>query len=151
MDRKVPLMLVRQGEGRDAQLGVVNMRVLASAAQTGGAFSLVEFTGGPGAWTVPHVHDRTDESFFVLDGHFSFNVDGADLQVGPSEFVLVRRGLPHVMTAGEGGGRFLTLWCPGGNEEMFFELAALGADALRDPEARVAVSHKYDSRPVAST
>ena len=144
-------MLVRRTEGRDARLGVVNMRLLASAAETGGAFSLAEFTGGPGTWTVPHIRDRTEESFFVLDGRFTFTVDGADLHVGAGEFVLVHRGLAHVMTAGEPGGRFLTLWCPGGNEEMFFELASLGADALRDPEARAAVSRKYDSRPVAST
>lgn len=53
-----------------------------------------------------------------------------------------------MITAAEGGGRFLTLMVPGGLEDMFFELAELGPDALRDPVARAAVSARYDSVPV---
>jgi hypothetical protein len=37
---------------------------------------------------------------------------------------------------------------PGGLEEMFFELGSLSPDALRDPDARRAVSARYDSVPV---
>ena len=37
-----------------------------------GAFTLAEFTGGPGPWTVPHIHQAMEESFYVLDGAFTF-------------------------------------------------------------------------------
>lgn len=84
----------------------------------------------------------------MLAGTFTFSVDGQDLSVAPGDYVLVPRGQPHVMTAGDDGGRFLTLWCPGGNEDMFFELASLGPDALRDAAVREAIAAKYDSRPV---
>ena len=36
----------------------------------------------------------------------------------------------------------------GGQEDMFYELGELGADSLRDPAVRAAISARYDSVPV---
>ena len=63
------------------------MRVLAAGeATTSRAFTLAEFTGGEGPWTVPHIHHAMEESFYVLDGQYTFTyhqVAGADYtQVG---------------------------------------------------------------------
>ena len=52
------------------------------------------------------------------------------------------------MRAEAGGGRFLTLWTPGGLEEMFVELSRLSPDALRDPEIRRQTVARFDSIPV---
>ncbi len=139
---------VQAVEGRAVDLGVVRMRIIAAGEPTGRAFSLVEFSGGEGPWTVPHIHRQMEESFYVLDGTFTFTIGGRDVEAGPDTYLLVPRGTVHVMRAHPGGGRFLTLMVPGGLEEMFFELGSLSADALRDPEARRAVSAKYDSIPV---
>ncbi len=66
---------VMPGEGRTVDLGVVKMRVLAAGETTGRAFTLAEFFGdGEGAWTVPHIHRGMEESFFVLEGSFTFSV-----------------------------------------------------------------------------
>jgi hypothetical protein len=46
-------------------LGTIRLRLLAVAEQTKGAFAVGEFSGGEGPWTVPHVHQRTEESFYV--------------------------------------------------------------------------------------
>jgi hypothetical protein len=37
---------------------------------------------------------------------------------------------------------------PGGQEDMFYELGELGANSLRDPAVRAAISGRYDSVPV---
>jgi quercetin dioxygenase-like cupin family protein len=140
--------LVRAAQGRTVSLGVIRMRVLAAGEPTGGAFSLVEFQGDGGPWTVPHIHQHTKESFYVLDGTFMFTVGGDQIEAEPGTYLLVPRGTPHVMVAGPDGGRFLTLMVPGGLEEMFFELGRLPPDSLRDPEARAAISERYDSIPV---
>ena len=134
--------------GRATDLGVVRFRLIAGGDLTRGAFSLAEFSGDEGPWTVPHVHREIEESFYVLDGTFTFTIDGRDIEAGPDTYVLVPRGTPHVMRAHPDGGRFLTLMIPGGLEEMFFELGSLSPGALRDPEARKAISAKYDSVPV---
>ena len=142
---------VGAGEGRSVHLGVVSMRVLAGAADTGGAFTLAEFFGtGAGPWTVPHLHRGFEESFFVLDGRFTFTVGEQAIEATPGMYILVPRGTAHTISAAEGGGRLLTLMVPGGLEEMFFELGTLPPNAIRDPAARAAISARYDSIPVPS-
>ncbi len=123
------------------------MRILAAGTPTGRAFTLAEFAGDEGAWTVPHVHNYMEESFFVLEGSFTFTVGGENITAGPGTYLLVPRGTAHVMTAASGGGRLLTLMVPGGLEDMFLELARMPRDSLRDPAVRRAVSAKYDSVP----
>jgi quercetin dioxygenase-like cupin family protein len=128
-------------------LGVAGFRILASSADTQGSFSLLEFEGKEGQWTVPHMHRNMEESFFVLDGGFTFTLNDKEFEAGPGDFLLVPRGTKHVLRAGAEGGRLLTLVVPGGLEEMFKELSALPADSITDPEVRMAISAKYDSVP----
>lgn len=139
---------VAPGEGRTVNLGIIQMRVLAAGeATTSRAFTLAEFTGGKGPWTVPHLHREMEESFFVLDGEFTFAVGEEKIPAGPGSYILVPRGTRHVISAGTGGGRFLALMVPGGLEEMFFELADLPQDSITDPAVRAAISARYDSIP----
>jgi quercetin dioxygenase-like cupin family protein len=138
---------VAPSEGRTVNLGVIQMRVLAAGDATNRAFTLAEFTGGPGPWTVPHLHREMEESFFVLDGEFTFAVGGQEIPAGPGSYVLVPRGTRHGITAGAEGGRFLALMVPGGLEEMFFELAGLPPDSITDPAVRAAISASHDSIP----
>jgi quercetin dioxygenase-like cupin family protein len=142
--------IVTPGQGRTVDLGVVQMRVLANGAATnGGAFALAEFSGiGEGAWTVPHLHRGFEESFFVLDGRFTFTVGDEAIEADAGMYILVPRGTAHTISAAAGGGRFLTLMVPGGLEEMFFELGQLPPNAIRDPSVRAAISARYDSIPV---
>jgi quercetin dioxygenase-like cupin family protein len=141
--------IVRAGEGRSVDLGVVSMRVLADSAVTGGSFTLAEFSGaGAGPWTVPHVHRGFEESFFILDGAFSFTIGEQVTEATAGMYLLVPRDTKHAITAADGGGRFLTLMVPGGLEKMFFELGTLPPNAIRDPATRAAISARYDSVPV---
>ena len=143
------MTVVRPGEGRSVDLGVVSMRVLAAGDATGSAFTLAEFYGeGEGLWTVPHRHEGFEESFLVLDGLFTFSVGDDRIEATSGTYVLVPRGTAHAIEAAPGGGRFLTLMVPGGLEEMFFELGDLPTNAIRDPAARRAISDRYDSVPV---
>ena len=124
------------------------MRVLAAGEATGRAFTLAEFTGGEGPWTVPHLHRGMEESFFVLDGEFTFPVGEETIPAGPGSYVLVPRGTRHTISAGAGGGRLLVLMVPGNDwHKMFFELANLPPGSITDPTVRAAISAKYDSIP----
>ena len=140
--------LVRPGQGQVADLGVVKMRILAAGENTVRSFTLAEFTGGPGPWTVLHIHNQVNESFFVLDGSFTFTVGDQETRAERGDYVLVQPGVPHMMTGGPEGGSLLTLMVPGGNEDMFIELAKLGPESITDSAVRAAVSAKYDSVPV---
>jgi hypothetical protein len=51
------MTVVKQGEDRSVDLGVVSMRMLVGADETGSAFSVAEFYGGgQGSWTVLDSH-----------------------------------------------------------------------------------------------
>ena len=139
---------VAPDEGRTVNLGVTQMRLLAAGqATTDRAFTLAEFTGSQGSWTVPHIHREMEESFYVLDGTFTFAVGEEEIAVGPGAYILVPRGTRHGITAGADGGRLLTLMVPGGLEEMFIELADLPPDSITDPAVRAAISARHDSIP----
>jgi quercetin dioxygenase-like cupin family protein len=126
--------VIEASRGDTFDLGIIKLRLLVGADQTQGTFALGEFSGAElGPWTVPHIHEKTEESFYVLDGDFTFTLDKEDVEAGPGSFILVPRGTVHVMRAAAGGGRFLTLWTPGGAEEMFKELSRMPADSLRNP------------------
>lgn len=122
-------------QGRAVDLGVIRMTLKAARQETGGSFTLAEFAGTEGPWTVPHLHRQMTESFYILEGAFSFRCGQDQFDAGPGSYVLVPPGTVHVMEARAGGGRFLTLMVPGGLEDMFIELGELPSDSLRNPES----------------
>src|SRR5262245_13597058 len=82
--------VVQPDEGPVADLGAVQMRLLAGSLHTGSTFALAEFSGASaGAWTVPHRHEVTQESFYVIDGLFTFTVGDETVEAGPGAYVLV--------------------------------------------------------------
>ena len=137
-----------RAEGEVADLGPVRMRLVVPASATGGTISVGEFRGAEGPWTVPHVHRHAEESFYVLDGRFTFTIGDREVDAEQGSFVLVPRDMRHVFRAGPGGGALLVVWTPGGNEQMFLELGRLPAGGLTDPAVRAEIGARFDSVPV---
>ncbi|HLY20878.1 MAG TPA: cupin domain-containing protein [bacterium] len=102
----------------------------------GPAYSLFENVtragyGGP----PPHRHLRQDEGFYVLEGRFSFQVDGRTLPAPPGTFVNVPKGSLHTFrTEGTGVGRLLVVVAPPGDFESFVEEAGDGVAMTVPPE-----------------
>jgi quercetin dioxygenase-like cupin family protein len=139
---------VPANEGERADLGVATMRQVVPSAATEGSFAVAEFIGTSGAWTVPHIHAEMEESFYVTEGTFTFTCGEERIEASPGSFILIPRGTPHMIEAGPEGGALLTLFVPGGLEEMFLELGRLPAGALTDPATRADIGRRYDSKPV---
>jgi len=98
------------------------MIVKADAGSTGGEFGLVESWVPAGSSPPLHVHNREDESFWVLEGQIRFRCDGEDIDAGPGSFVFLPRGIPHTFVVeGEQTAHILTLLTPGGGERFFVE------------------------------
>jgi quercetin dioxygenase-like cupin family protein len=104
------------------------LTLIATAEQTGGAFSLVEELLPRGAEPPPHVHHREDESFFVLDGALTVRVGDAVFPGEPGSFVFCPRDVPHLLTVRSDTVRMLTLCTPGGLESFFVQLGRPAAD-----------------------
>lgn len=97
--------------------------LLATAAETGGAFALVEETVRAGLEPPPHVHTREDEAFYLIDGDVEFQVGERTLRATPGTFVFLPRGVPHAFRVLTPTARLLVLLTPGGFERFFQEMA----------------------------
>ncbi|MGE0007512.1 MAG: cupin domain-containing protein [Parvibaculaceae bacterium] len=119
----------------------------ATAAETGGSFSLWEAVFPPGEGPPPHTHSREDEAFYVLEGEFVFDFEGAEgsRRLGPGGFFFGARGRRHgLRNAGETPGRLLILSAPSvGLDEMFAEIDAAGARRRPDLATIMAITARY--------
>jgi len=112
----------------DAEVGdavwYVNNRatIKATAADTGGAFSLVDMQVALGHGPPLHVHHTEDEALWVLEGHLTVRCGEATFTAGPGSFVYTPRGIPHTFRLeGATPARLLVLLVPGGGEGFFVE------------------------------
>lgn len=107
--------------------------IKASAADTGGQFSMLEVTEPPGAGTPLHVHHREDEAFWILEGEVTFEVGGATIAARADDYVFGPRGIPHRYTVGAAGGRLLFILTPGGFENLVREMSTPAESRVLPP------------------
>jgi quercetin dioxygenase-like cupin family protein len=118
-------------EGEVIDIGTARFLVRASAEGTGGVFTMFEELP-PMLDTPRHVHDREDETFYVLDGEHEFTSGDRTFRLGPGGVVFMPRGIPHAhRRVVHGVGRLLCVATPGGFERFFRDLA----DAARSAES----------------
>ena len=89
--------------------------LLANSESTGGAYSLIHLTASPGFASPYHLHHTEDESFYVLDGEFTFICDGKTTVLGAGGYIFLPRGVPHgLRCSSEKDSRVLIHVMPGG-------------------------------------
>jgi quercetin dioxygenase-like cupin family protein len=93
-----------------------------SGEQTGGALSLRENLARRGNASPVHVHDRDDETFFVLDGELRVVAGEDDHTAGPGTVAVLPRRLRHAYVVTSATARFLTLHAPAGFEQFAAEV-----------------------------
>jgi mannose-6-phosphate isomerase-like protein (cupin superfamily) len=119
-----------------------------STEQSGGALVVGLATVPAGNAVPPHVQERDDELFLIVDGEYRFWVDGKQTDVGAGGLVYLPRGVPHEFEVlGERAGRHWVLSAPGGFDHFFQECAEVFAAPGPPDRARlVAISAAYGNR-----
>jgi mannose-6-phosphate isomerase-like protein (cupin superfamily) len=131
------------GAGEGTPIWFVNSlaRIKATARSTGGAYGLLESVIPPGFSPPLHVHHREDESFWVLEGEFTFLCGGNSVRALPGTYVFLPRGVPHsFVVEGDAPGRLLTMLTPGGGEGFFIEAGRPAEQESLPPSAPVDVA-----------
>lgn len=106
-------------------------RLLSPASNTGGAYSLWEGVNPPGTGVPPHIQHREDESFYVLEGTYTFWTPEGTREFRAGQFLLAPRGTPHGFeNEGPGQARMLVMQSPGGLHEQYFAEAWETVDDL---------------------
>ncbi len=114
--------------------------VLVSAEDTGGTMSVLRQQLVPGYAPPTHVHEREDQTLYVLDGSITAWLDPngehhTELTVATGESIHLPRGVAHAFKAGEQGVTLLEINTPGGFENFHLDV---GEEATHDgvPEQR---------------
>jgi quercetin dioxygenase-like cupin family protein len=127
-------------------LGVTHI-YKATAAETGGSFSLWEAVIPPGGGAPPHTHTNEDEAFYVLDGELLVEFEGerAPRHLGPGAFFFAARHRRHgFRNVSDHTARALILSAPSrGLDQMFAELQRATADGVPGLETLAALTAKY--------
>jgi quercetin dioxygenase-like cupin family protein len=109
-------------------------QVRLSGEQTGGAFSMVEILVRHGNGSPVHVHDRDDETFFVLDGELRVIVGEEEHAAGPGTVAVLPRRVRHAHVVTSATARFLSLHTPGGFERFAAEVGQPAQALTLPPE-----------------
>jgi mannose-6-phosphate isomerase-like protein (cupin superfamily) len=112
------------------------MTIKASAADTGGAYTLLETICPPGLAVPLHVHYEEDEGFYVLEGSVSITVGDDVVELTAGQHARGPRGIPHRFVVGPEGARMIWVLTPGGFED-FVEEASEPARELTTPPADI--------------
>ena len=111
---------------------------------TGGAFAVLETVVPPQAGPPRHVHHRESETFYILEGEFEFEVDGAKSTASPGRMLFAPMGIPHQFrnTTAQ-PGKILIVCQPAGFENFIREFATIPVDVPPDPAQMAAIGAKY--------
>ena len=121
---------------------------LAESKDTGGSFALLEATLKPGNEPPPHIHEREDELFYVLEGAFDVFVGDEAFQLQAGGCVFMPRLRPHGFIIRSPRFRMLALFQPGGVEAYFRSMSTSPAYELDLPSEAITYS-TADMEPVA--
>ncbi len=139
---RVRVLGAEEGEIKGAP-DTVRDRFMIGARQSGGNFSMVEHLMPPRTLAAPlHRHSREDEYSYVLEGVVGAIFDGVEVIAEVGDLVFKPRGEWHTFwNAGDVPARVLEIISPGGFEEAFNEMHALG-DQL-SPESMMEIATRY--------
>jgi quercetin dioxygenase-like cupin family protein len=144
--------LVRTG-GRPGLIRHIGVTVnnLVRAADTGGAWSLLEYTMPPGFDGPPlHWHAAVTEVFYCVAGEIAFTLDGREVRTKAGDVVVVPPRIVHTLRNGSHAPAvFIALLMPGGFERYFDEIAELAERSEQwppNPEELAAIVGRSDQR-----
>jgi len=114
-------LVAEHGAGRAVHVLGAELTIKISSRDTNGAFAVFEGRTMPLEGPPLHRHRDQDESWYLVDGEYSFEVDGEEIYASAGATVFAPRGSSHsFQNVGNQPGRMITTVVPGGLD-LFFE------------------------------
>jgi quercetin dioxygenase-like cupin family protein len=142
------MVLLKPEESRlEKPLDILGDQVLLKLGGRDSAGQLTVMLGitPPKAGPPLHRHSREDESFYVLEGEYLFEVDGKQFHAGPGTFAFLPRGTVHTFqNVTDKPAKLLIVTQPAGIENFFVEIdGALRGQSEPDMAVIVPIFSKY--------
>jgi quercetin dioxygenase-like cupin family protein len=135
----------QRGEGRSIHVVDNEVTIKISSRDTGGAFTVFEGRIMPFQGPPLHLHRDQDESWYVVEGEFKFEVDGQAIYASTGATVFAPRGSRHTFqNIGTAAGVIVTTVIPGGLDVFFEEIeAAAPRGTAPDPAKMLPIYEKH--------
>jgi mannose-6-phosphate isomerase-like protein (cupin superfamily) len=107
---------------------------LITGEETGGAYFAMEALVPPGGGPPLHIHNREDETFYVVEGECSIRLGDATVSACAGDFVNIPRGTVHCFhNSGTKPMRMILTFSPAGIEKYFEETLEPVVDVSSGP------------------
>lgn len=121
--------VVKPTEGIAFEAGEDKARIIVSAKDTDGRYSLLEWTVAPSEQATrsvreyfPHLHRGCEETFLIQSGNLEFLIGDRVVTLHPGDFVRVPRRVRHgYQNVSAEPVEMLVTFTPGGLEELFLK------------------------------
>src|SRR5687768_3464894 len=111
--------------------------------ETNGALTVIDQIIQPESGPPPHIHYREDETFYVLEGRFSFLNGEKQTVLEAGSCVYIPKGTLHTFrNLDNRQGRLLVMITPSGLEEFFYAIGSPAAGLATPPGFDPAVIDK---------
>lgn len=137
------------GEGPNYQWENDHTFVKVSAAQSGGAYTLMEDNLKATFALGLHRHDSHAETFYVLEGVIDFYIGGDWHRAMPGTTLHIPPGIPHACkVADDATAKMLMIFQPSGFDLFLEEMSAFSPADFEDEAKMAALNQKYDIVPM---
>jgi mannose-6-phosphate isomerase-like protein (cupin superfamily) len=140
-----------EGEGRSVSLRGTEVAFKVESKDAAGA-SCTEWRAEPGFDTGLHVHERLEETWYVLDGELEFRLGDETVYASAGATVFVPPQVPHAFAnRSDIPARFLLILSPPTHDRYFEELAEiLAVGGPPDSDAIADLRRRYDTKQISS-
>jgi quercetin dioxygenase-like cupin family protein len=139
----IPIHIPLDG-GKKVNILGIPMVIRIHGRDTGGVVSAVESHDVPGGGPPPHIHNREDETFQIIEGEYEFIVDGKRFVATKGTTIFAPRGIPHTYRyLGQSPGRLMCVITPAGFEGFFEEIGALTTEQQQDIPRVITIAKRF--------
>ena len=118
--------------------------ILVTAAETGGAMSMVETLIAPGGGPTYHCHSREDETFYVVSGTAEIRLEDQLFICSAGDVVFGPRNVFHSFrNAGADDLKLIATYTPGGFEQSFIDATAMLQEGKDQSEVGRMLNERY--------
>ncbi|WP_329564379.1 cupin domain-containing protein [Kitasatospora sp. NBC_01266] len=144
-------VLMRASEMEQLGSAGFTMRLLADGGDTGGALSAIRAKMAKGtAGATPHLHRRSSEIFFVLEGGLDVLVGEQIVTAREGDFLLVPPGLAHAFRTPADIGVDMLFVMPGADRFEYFRLLDRIQRGLADRQELLDTQERFDNHFLSS-
>jgi quercetin dioxygenase-like cupin family protein len=86
--------------------------------ETNNSYSTILMTHQPLVGPALHIHPYGPETFFIINGDYTFTLDGEIIEATKGDFIIIPTNAPHKYKSGKLGGQMLVTTPP--NVEKYF-------------------------------